>query len=77
MDPISKWSISIKDYATFNAKRNYEDKGEVTVIAITNYTDVVEQRDIKVGELFQVSEERAEILLGNNYLNRKFVELME
>lgn len=55
----------------------YNEKGGVVVKAIDNYFDIVEQRDIKVGDCFEASPDRAKVLLGENHLNRKFAEILE
>jgi glycosyltransferase involved in cell wall biosynthesis len=55
----------------------YDEKGGIIVKAITNYFDTVEQRDIKVGECFDATADRVKVLLGENHLNRKFVEILE
>jgi glycosyltransferase involved in cell wall biosynthesis len=72
---LSAWTDLLGKKSKSNYK--YDDKGGVIVKSVDNYFDTVEQRNILNGEIFEVSPERAEVLIGKNYLNRKFVEILE
>lgn len=58
---------------------NYEYKGgeDCLVKAIRNYYDTVLQRNVSVGEIFEVSKDRSLVLVGQNGINTKFAEIME
>lgn len=55
----------------------YEGKGDCFVKAIRNYYDTVLERHVATGDVFEVTRDRAEVLLGKNGSNVKFAEIME
>lgn len=55
---------------------DYKYEGDCQVKAIRNYYDTVLQRNVSVGEIFEVSKDRSLVLSGVNGLNTKFAEVM-
>ena len=55
---------------------NYESSGYIAVKSKLNYFDTALQRNVSVGEIFEVPQDRATLLSGENHLNTKFVEVM-
>lgn len=73
IDSINEW----KKVLGKGSKTNYkpEISNSVIVKAIRNYYDVVECKNVIAGQVYEVNEERAKVLRGDNDLKLKFVEI--
>jgi len=72
IDTISEWTNILGKGS--RSKYKYESKNNTMIKAIRSYYDVVECKNIRAGEVYEATDERARVLQGDNAQNIKFAE---